>query len=120
MLDAIIEKFQEGFSHFFEVILEGIIPSAIPIIISGFFNSGIFPSDYILIFYLLSGVASLIGIIKLIEEMSFWGISYIIGWLVGVIFLADSGLLKPWDFVLYLISPLVFLGYKILKRIEIF
>lgn len=114
MLDTFIEKFQEGLIG---AILEIGVGLITPIIISAFINGGIVPSDFIWIFYFLSGIISVFVIVKLLEEMSFWGISYIIGWLVGVFLLIDSGLLTHWDFVFYLIAPLVFFGYKLGKWI---
>ena len=114
MLDAFIEKFQEGLTGAILEIVLGLIP---PIILSAFIDGGIVPSYFIWIFYLLSGIISIYGIVELLKEMSLWGISYIIGWLIGVFLLIDSGLLEPWDFAFYFIAPLAFLGYKILKWI---
>ena len=117
MLNAIIEKFREGLAGAILEIVVGLIP---PIVLSAVFDSGLFLSDFIWVFFLISGVVSLIGILELIKEMSFWGISYIIGWLVGVCLLIDSGLLTPIDIVMYFVPALFFLVYKILKRIGIF
>jgi len=112
MLDAIIEKFQEGLARAITEIVVGLIP---PIVLSAAFNSELFPSVYIWVFYLISGVISLIGILDFFKEMSFWGISYIIGWIFGVFLLLDTGLLELTDFLVYFIAPLGYLVYKIIK-----
>jgi len=114
MLDTFVEKVQEGLIGAILEIAVGLIP---PIIVTAIINGGIVPSDFIWIIYFISGIISVFGIVELLKEMSFWGISFIIGWLVGIYLLIDTGLLTPWDYVIYLIAPLVFFGYKLGKWI---
>jgi len=114
MLDTFLEKIQEGIIGAIGKIVLGLIS---PLIISAVINNGIVPYNFIGIFYFVSGIVSVFGIVKFLKEMSFWGIAYIIGWVVGVYLLIDSGLLTYWDFVFYLIAPLVFFGYKLIKWI---
>ena len=104
------DKFDSGLSHAFTEIVVGLIT---PIFISSILSTELVPSYFIWFFHLLS----IIDMISLIKEMSFWATSYIVGWLFGIIILAYSGLLVIIDFLIYLI-PLVFLVYKLLKRIR--
>jgi hypothetical protein len=48
----------------------------------------------------------------LIQKMRFWAASYLIGWLIGAITLAYTGLLTIFDTLIYLIS-LFYLGYRL-------
>ena len=104
------DKFDSGFDRAFSEIVVGLI---IPILISIFVSTDLIPSYFIWFFHLLS----IIDMISLIKEMSFWATSYIVGWLIGVIILANTGLLTFIDILIYLI-PLVFLVHKLLKRIR--
>lgn len=101
------DKFDSGFSRAFSEIVVGLI---IPILISSFVSTGLFPSYFIWVFHLLS----IVDMISLIKAMSYWATSYILGWLFGVIILANSGLLAITDILVYLI-PLAFLIYRLLK-----
>lgn len=103
-------KFGSGFDRAFSEIAGGLI---IPIFISSLVSTGLFPPYSIWILFFIS----IVGMISLIKEMSLWATSYIVGWLFGVIILAYSGLLTIIEFLIYLI-PLVYLVYKLLKRIR--
>ena len=103
-------KFDSGFNRAFSEIVVGLI---IQIIISSFFSIGLIPSYFIWFFHLLS----IIDMLSLIKETSFWATSYVVGWLFGVIILTYSGLLTIIDFLIYLI-PLGLLVYKMLKPIR--
>ena len=100
------DKFESGFSRALTQIVVGLIP---PIFISSFVSTGLFPYYIIWIFHLLG----IIDMISLIKEISYWATSYIVGWVFGVIILANSGLLVIQDILIYLI-PLVFLIYRLI------
>jgi len=102
-----LDKFKDGLNGALLEIVGGLIA---PILISSLVSTALFPSYFIWILYLI-GIG---GMISLIREMSFWATSYIVGWLVGIFILANSGLLSPIDILIYLI-PLVFLVYRVLK-----
>lgn len=105
-----LDKFDYGLKHAFSEIIPEI---ATPIIVSVFISTGLFPSYFIWFFHLLS----IVDMIVLIQKMSYWATSYIIGWLVGAIILATTGLLTILDFLIYLI-PIGFLVYRLYKWIH--
>ena len=105
-----LDKFDYGLKRAFSEIIPEI---GTPIIVSIFISTGLIPSYVIWFFYLLS----IVDILVLIQKMSYWATSYMIGWLVGVIILATTGLLTILDLLIYLI-PIVFLVYILYKWIH--
>ena len=99
-----LDKFNYGLKRAFSELIPEI---AIPITVSIFISAGLFPSYSIWFFHLVS----IVDMIVLIQKMPYWATSYIIGWLVGIIILATTGLLTILDFLIYLI-PIGFLVYK--------
>jgi hypothetical protein len=105
-----LEKFEQGLKRAFTEVIPEIV---IPILISSFISTGLFPFYFILFFDLLSVGA----MISLIQKMSYWATSYIIGWIVGIIILAPTGLLTIIDLLIYLIlTPVGLLLCRFLKR----
>lgn len=105
------DKIDYGLNRAFEEIIGGLIAS---IIISSVVSTGLIPSYFILLFHLLS-----IGdMIVLIQKMPYWATSYSLGWLVGVIILANTGLLTNIDIVINLIPLVLFLVYRLLKLLK--
>lgn len=54
--------------------------------------------------------------IEFIQRTYYWATSYSVGWLVGVIILADNGLLTIIDIVISIIIPIVFLVVRFVRR----
>ena len=98
-----LDKFNYGLKRAFSELIPEI---AIPITVSIFISTGLFPSYSIWLFHLVS----IVDMLVLIQKMSYWATSYMVGWLVGVIILATTGLLTILDFLIYLI-PIGFLVY---------
>jgi hypothetical protein len=105
-----LDKFDYGLKRAFSEITPGI---ATPIIVSIFISAGLIPSYVIWFFYLLS----IVDMLVLIQKMSYWATSYMVGWLVGVIILATTGLLTILEVLIYLI-PIGFLVYILYKWIH--
>lgn len=102
-----LDKFEYGLKRAFSEIIPEI---GTPIIVSIFISTGLIPSYVIWLFYLLS----IVDMLVLIQKMSYWATSYMVGWLVGVIILATTGLLTILEVLIYLI-PIVFLVYILYK-----
>ena len=99
-----LDKFNYGLKRAFSELIPEI---AIPITVSIFISARHFPSYSIWFFHLVS----IVDMIVFIQKMPYWATSYIIGWLVGIIILATTGLLTILDFLIYLI-PIGFIVYK--------
>jgi hypothetical protein len=50
--------------------------------------------------------------------MLFWGIFYMIGWLIGSFIFLILGLLETWDIVLYIILPVVIIAGRIMMAVK--
>ena len=96
-----LDKFGNGLNRALSEVIGGILVS---IIVSSSFSTGSFPSYLIWLFHLLN----IVDMIILIQKFPYWATSYSVGWLVGVIFLAYTGLLTFLDILINLI-PFVFL-----------
>ena len=103
-----LDKFNYGLERAFSEIIGGILTS---IIVTSLVSTGLFPSYFIWFFHL----SNIVGMIILIQKMPYWATSYIIGWLIGVIILASTGLLEIIDILIYFV-PLLYLVYRLYKR----
>ncbi|MCZ7384137.1 MAG: hypothetical protein O8C63_05235 [Candidatus Methanoperedens sp.] len=99
--------FEHGIERIFSEVISGIIATALLTALAPAFQNSLF----VLLFILLNIIIS----IALIDAMPYWGNGYILGWLVGVIILSNSGLVGIFDFILYIIPPL-FIIYKRIKN----
>ncbi|MHA2179981.1 MAG: hypothetical protein ACXAAH_01010 [Promethearchaeota archaeon] len=101
-------------------ILDGILISTIVSTFAGVMSSlvdtGIIPSYFILFFHLLNLSINVRETIVFIEKIQYWATSYSLGWLVGVIILADYGLLTNIDILISIIIPIVFIILRFVKR----
>ncbi len=104
-----LDKFDYGLNRAFSEIIGGLVAS---ILLSIFVSTGLIPSYFIWLFHLLN----IVDMIFLIQKMPYWATSYSVGWLFGVIILANTGLLTIIDIMINLI-PLVFFVYRLLKKI---
>lgn len=83
-------------------------------LLNAFISNGLIPSHYIALFKLIS----LLTIISLIIAMPYWGTGYMIGWLLGIIIMAKSGLISAFDALIYIVIPLVILIVRMIRRAE--
>jgi hypothetical protein len=67
---------------------------------------------------ILVNILSIILIITLIDKITFWSLSYLCGWLFGLVIL--SSLLSPWEVILYIIIGIFFIAIKIKNKFDRF
>jgi len=104
---TMLNKFDYGLERAFSEITGGILTS---IIVASLVSTGLIPSYLIWLFHLLN----IVDMIVLIQKMPYWATSYSVGWLVGVIILANTGLLTIIEILINFI-PFVYLAYRLLK-----
>ncbi len=102
-----LDKFSYGLNRALEEIIGGILAS---IILTSIYSTELIPSYFIWFFHILN----IVDMIFLVQKMPYWATSYSVGWLVGVIILAYTGLLTIFDILINFI-PFVILGYRLLK-----
>lgn len=83
-------------------IISGFVTS---VIVNAFISSGLLSSTYVLLFSLIN----ILDLVALIFAMPCWGITYLLGWVFGVIMMLQSGLIGIVEVVIYLGIPLVVL-----------
>jgi hypothetical protein len=103
--------FEYGTKRAIEEIVCGFVTS---VIVNVFINSGLLSPSYVLLF----GVINVIGLITLIFAMPYWGITYLLGWLFGVIIMLQSGLIGILEVIIYLGIPLVVLILRVKSWFE--
>ena len=96
--------FQKGFSEVAIGIIGGIIISAL---LSGFAKDGLIPSNMVFLFTFVG----FLGAIVLMFSFQTAGFIFILGWIVGAWLLKD--MLTPFDFVVYLVAPIVALVARV-------
>jgi len=93
-----LNNFPKGFSEAVAGIIGSIIISAL---LSGFAKDGLIPSYMVFLFT----AAGFLGAIVLMFSFSTTGVVFTLGWIVGAWLLKD--MLAPFDFVVYLVAPIV-------------
>ena len=96
--------FQKGFSEVATGIIGGIIISAL---LSGFAKDGLIPSNMVFLFTFVG----FLGAIALMFSFQTAGFIFILGWIVGAWLLKD--MFSPFDFVVYLVAPIVALVVRV-------
>ncbi len=82
------------------------------ILLNAFISSGLIPSSYITLFKLII----ILTILSLIMAMPYWGTGYIIGWLLGMLIMAETGLISTFDIIIYTVIPFVLLILRFTKN----
>lgn len=93
-----MNDFQKGFREVSKGIIASIIISAV---LRGFAEDGLIPSYMVFLFT----VCGFLGAILLMSSFAISGIIFTIGWIVGALILKD--MLTTFDFVVYLVVPIV-------------
>ena len=93
---------EHGLKRAITEIVGGFITSAI---ISAFVKSGILDPSFILLFHLLN----VIFIISLLLKMKYWGTSYLLGWLFGLLLMSQTGLVGTLELLIYFAVPIIYL-----------
>jgi hypothetical protein len=66
-------------------------------------------------FVFLVNIASIAGVIFLIDKMPYWGITYTLGWVVGLFYIGPK-LMDWWEVPVYVAAGLFFLYIKFQNR----
>ena len=73
-----------------------------------------FFEEYKLAFDLIN-IASLI---VLLSNMSHWSYGYLLGWLISIIILIQTGLMDAWEVLLYILVPIVVIIIRLKNNFE--
>jgi len=73
--------------------------------------------DYLIILF---DLASIVAIIELLDKMTYWSISYLFGWLIGLIisFSVVHNFLSWWEIILYTLITIVTLIQKVARKLR--
>jgi len=99
-----------GYRRAVSEIIGGIVTS---IVINAFIQSGLLDPSWLLYFKLLN----MLALIGLIIAMPYWGTTYLMGWMFGLIIMARANLVDVFDFVIYFGVPLMILIIRIAKSL---
>jgi|Deesub1362A_J573_1020465.scaffolds.fasta_scaffold00483_30 hypothetical protein len=100
--------FEHGYKRAITEIITGIVMG---ILLSTLESTGLIPPSYIFPFKL----TSIIGVVSLILAMPYWGTGYLLGWLLGVFVLMESGLVGIFDFIVYFVAPFAILLIRFMR-----
>lgn len=78
-------------------------------IITFLVNSGLVAPSWLLLFNLVNGV----GALALFSALRFWALAYLIGWLIGMGVMLQSGLMDWLDVLSFFVVPFFYLIYKL-------
>jgi len=106
-----MRSLEYGYKRAISEIVSGAI---ISIVISTLVQSGLLDKSLIIYFKVLNFLA-LIGLIMVVP---YWGTGYLLGWLFGLLVMAQSGLVNIFDFIIYFGIPLVVLIIRLAKFLE--
>ena len=99
-----MSDFQKGFSEVAIGIIGGIVISTL---LSGFAEDELIPSYMVFLFTFVG----FLGAIALMFSFKTAGFIFTLGWIVGAWLLKD--MLAPFDFVVYLVAPIVALVIRV-------
>ena len=105
--------FWHGYQRAVSEVIGGVITA---VILNAFISSGLLDPSFVLYFKLLN----MLGLMALVLVMPYWGTIYLIGWLFGLIIMAESGLVGILDFIIYFGIPLVILIVRVCKKVDEF
>lgn len=98
--------FGYGLKRAITEILFGIVIAGI---LDAFAKTNLIPQGYFLLFNIINGLAT----IALFEAMPVWSTTYLIGWILGMIMLLNSGLITIVDFLSFFVIPVIVLLYRL-------
>jgi hypothetical protein len=101
---------EHGLARAFTEVIGGFITSfALRSVLVGFANSGFLGSSWLALFDLVS----VAGTFSLLRVMNFWKTPYLMGWIIGVGLLLQTGLLGSLEILIYLVVPVLVLLARI-------
>lgn len=99
---------EHGLARAITEILGGFITSTI---LSAFVSSGILDPSSLLLFHLLNAIL----IVSLLLKMKYWGTSYLLGWLFGLLLMSQTGLVGTSEFLIYGTVPIIYIIIRSLR-----
>jgi hypothetical protein len=72
------------------------------------------PLWFVLLFPLVAVIAEILEVGRMLK----WKILFTFGWLIGAFILLDAGLLGLWQFVLWIVCPVVVLVWRAAKAVD--
>ncbi|MEM5771427.1 MAG: hypothetical protein QW790_01620 [Candidatus Aenigmatarchaeota archaeon] len=106
-----MNRFGYGVKRAIGEIIGGFVTS---VIVDAFISSGLLNPAYVFLFALLN----ILGLILLLLTMPAWGITYLLGWIFGVVIMFQSGLIGILEAILYLGVPIFVIMLKIKSWFE--
>jgi len=101
--------FEHGVQRIFSEVISGFVMS---VWVDALAKAGLLNASYVFLFKFMSLMCAL----ALISVMSYWGSLYLLGWLFGLLVLAQTGLIGPVDFLIYFVPPLIILILRVLRE----
>ncbi len=102
----IISGFGYGIKKSTSEVITGVVATSVYGVLA---NMGLIPYEIVLVF----NVLSILGVIFLIEKAPFWSLTYLIGWVIGIIFMISVGLLSWVDITIYIAVSIVSIMIKL-------
>lgn len=93
---------EDGLRRIFTEIVGGLATSSI---MSAFVTSGTLDSSFAFVFHLINALL----MATLLMKMKYWGTTYILGWLGGLMMMSPTGLIEPLEFSAYTLVPIIIL-----------
>ena len=103
--------FEYGYRRAIYEIIGGIIAL---LILNTIISLGWLPVSWIFLFKFLNTLSLVI----LLLVMPYWGTTYLLGWLFGLMTLTKAGLVNTLEAVIYFGVPLIILIIRLIKNIE--
>lgn len=100
---------EQGFK---QIIIKIVVGIAISAIFEVLIDSGLVSPSYILLIRLAGAISTLIFVFFI----PFFGTGYSIGWLFGLALMSSSGLVKPLDYLFYLVPLIIGWLLRLLRR----
>jgi|GEM_PF-1346437 hypothetical protein len=97
-----------GLRRAFSEVISGFVMA---VIVEKLAEAGLLDYSYVFTFKLLM----VAGIMALIAAMPYWGILYLLGWMLGLLLLLQGGLISIFEFLIYFVPPLLIFGIRVMR-----
>ncbi len=101
-----MKKFKLGLKQILIEVVTGFLTT---LVLNALSNAGFLPENIALFVNIFLIVSNII----LAMSMLSWGLFYTVGWLIGSLIFFEAGMLGSWDFILYIILPLIVIVARI-------
>ncbi len=104
-------RLEYGVKRAISEIVSGIVISSL---LNSFSHSGLLDPSHVILFNILN----ILGVVALTFAMPYWGSSYLIGWLIGLLIMSQTGLIELWEFLAYFAAALFVFITRIWKQLK--